>query len=1137
MSKLVFTKQHEQFASLIDEAMWSLTDTDIAKIVPGSNQSAIDQLDKLINVPELLTHPFSKGKFGAYSLDRPDLALLKVLSDPEYFSFACYHLFSLTGGEKPLRLDNFQCVVLQEFWWRQFPMLVCTRGFSKSFLLALYIILRLTFQPGCQMAIVAKTLRQAQLVWNYCSVIWDNSPVFRDLVGRGNGSVDNGPRRGGNDRCEFRIGDSIALFLPLGPTGETIRGIRAQYVLTDEFACLAPETLIETNKGIMTIKECGENLDGLTLRQPNGIFLEPSKFIQTKPIDTYRVMCVGGYEFTCSPIHQVMTTKGWKLAKDLTNNDRLIQERTGEFGKYYINDEETELVLDEELGWLFGALVSEGAVNDKYSMTVQSTDLQLVDRVAKIFGKISPNSKITRCNSEGHVDSRGWVCKEKFVVSLCSKDIRNAMERLGLKRTNVYGKEIPNSILLSPESVIKAFLSGLFDGDGTMFVSGNHAAPPRLKAAYYSVSERLVTQVQHLLLKFGVMSHKCSRTSKLSEKLQWMITAGDTNAEKLSEIISVPRFEKVIIKSTKVKVRDGAIYCKNINKWAARGYDRDIGKTVSYGVYATREEAAEVVAKNKILSIGVKSVTLLPEKQVLYDFEVPESRMFLGNGFVQHNSISEDVYAVVVQGFGAVSNDPVAKASRSRRERILKRLGAWTNDLEADSFASKAGNQSILSGTASYQFNHFYRYWKDYHDVLLTKGDPRKIEDHFGGKVPKGFDWRRYSIIRVPYDMIPHGYMDEATISRAEQISSTANFAMEYGASFLTDSDGFFRRSIIERATIGGTDDPLPSFASCGEVDFGVLLFGDKGLRYVYGVDPALQSDNFAVVIIEVHPDHRRVVYCWTTNKADHRAQRSKKGAAPDFYKFCIRKLREMFTKWPPAQVLIDAGSGGGGHTLVEAFSDPDKLEEGERCVYEVIEEGVIKDTDHLAGDHIIKLIQFSKNSWVVDANWSLKKDMEDRVLLFPRIDEMILGLAMEEDIFTGRSIKHGDKVETIEDTLESALSEIDELKNELTVICHVHTASGQEKWDTPENKALGSKRGPLKKDRYSALLMCNWGARNLLGGAISVPQPVGGGFARGFKKPEHTALGGGMYRTGSDRIANMLRGSGAEGYGVIKKK
>lgn len=690
-----FTDAHDRLKHLIDEAMFYLTEEDILSIQPRADgapcppDEAARSIERLLYTPDVTDHPFSPNRLDALALERPDISLLRVLSNPEYFPFACYHLFSMDGVD-PLRVAPFQTVTLLELWWRQFPMLIFSRGGSKSSLLALFILLKLTFCPGSQVAVVAKSLRQSMVIWEYCQRIWSNSPVFRDLVGKGHGSYDNGPRRGGNDRCEFRVGDSVALFLPLGPTGETIRGIRAQTVICDEFA-----------------------------------------------------------------------------------------------------------------------------------------------------------------------------------------------------------------------------------------------------------------------------------------------------------------------------------------------------------------------------------------------------------------SVTEEVYSVVVQGFGAVSANPVAKAAEYNRELLLRRLNLWTPELDALGAAGRRGNQSVLSGTASYKFNHFFKYWQNYHDIVATRGDPDRVREVLGGPPPDSFDWRDYSVIRLPWDRIPRRFMDEKTIERARQMSSLAAYQSEYLTIFVTDSDGFYRRSLIERATIGGqTEEPVPppEFPSCGVVEFGPAMQGREGCKYAYGVDPAFNRDNFAVVVTEVWPDHRRVVFCWTTNKSDHRKKR-KSGKIPmDFYAYAVRKLRDMFRRFPPTEVVIDEGSGGAGNALFEAFSEPAKLEEGERPVYPIPDKENPRDTDWMAGDHFLRPVNFGKQQWLKDANWAMRKDLEDRVLLFPRVDEIGFALAHEQDVAAGRVGADGD---ALEDAFESVLHEIEELKDEMCTIVHTQTSNNTERWDVPEAKVPGQRKGPLKKDRYSALLMANWGARLVNSAPASLPAPV----------------------------------------------
>ena len=77
---------------------------------------------------------------------------------------------------------------------------------------------------------------------------------------------------------------------------------------------------------------------------------------------------------------------------------------------------------------------------------------------------------------------------------------------------------------------------------------------------------------------------------------------------------------------------------------------------------------------------------------------------------------------------------------------------------------------------------------------------------------------------------------------------------------------------------------------------------------------------------------------------------------------------------------------------------------------------------------------------------------------------------------------------------------EIEELKDELSMIIMTQTTSGRDKWDTPEVKLAGGKKDRLRKDRYSSLIMANMSARNI---RRTPPPPIYdtvGGFAKGMR-------------------------------------
>ena len=70
-----------------------------------------------------------------------------------------------------------------------------------------------------------------------------------------------------------------------------------------------------------------------------------------------------------------------------------------------------------------------------------------------------------------------------------------------------------------------------------------------------------------------------------------------------------------------------------------------------------------------------------------------------------------------------------------------------------------------------------------------------------------------------------------------------------------------------------------------------------------------------------------------------------------------------------------------------------------------------------------------------------------------------------------------------IYDSGSECILEIEELKNELTTIVMTQTSSGsgaRDRWDTPDVKLPNGKKGKLRKDRYSALIIANMLARQL---------------------------------------------------------
>lgn len=449
-------------------------------------------------------------------------------------------------------------------------------------------------------------------------------------------------------------------------------------------------------------------------------------------------------------------------------------------------------------------------------------------------------------------------------------------------------------------------------------------------------------------------------------------------------------------------------------------------------------------------------------------------------------SIPRDIFENVVAGFAAVSSSPIENVRRIASQKMAKKFDIDITPEEEQVLSGKqtVPNQIILSGTAYYEFNHFAEYWKKWKKTIMSKGDMNRIrEDLFNGEeVPPNFDWTQYSIIRVPYELLPEGFMDADQVARSKATVHKGIYQMEFGAVFTRDSQGFFKRSLLESCVPSNSN--VIKDCDGNPIDFEPMLIGDPKKRYVFGVDPASEVDNFSIVVIEINPGYRKIVHVWTTNRSEHKElKKSGFTTETDFYSFCARKIRDLMTRFPCERIALDAQ--GGGIAVMEALHDQDKIKKGELPIWEIVDENKEKDTDHERGLHILEMCQFSKYDWLSEANHGLKKDFEDKVLLFPRYDGASLGLATIEDEMKNRAY----------DTLEDCVMDIEELKNELSIIEISQTANGRDRWDTPETIVGVGRKEKVRKDRYSSLLMANMSARIM----ERTPAPATVNFYGGF--------------------------------------
>jgi hypothetical protein len=946
-------------------------------------------------------------------IENPDLHLLRLLNNPQYFGTTCKLLFGI-------ELHPIQIAILQEFWIRPFPMFIASRGFGKSFLMALYCVLKCMLVPGTKIVVVGAAFRQSKIIFEYMETLWRNSPILRSIF---NGN-DDGPRRD-VDRCTIRLGDSWTIAVPMGD------------------GCLVSDTMITLKDGFTTLGSMF-NLDyeGELDTSNDCEIWDNNKFEKSKAKryngfkDTIRVTTKRGFSIEGTHNHKIKVLQGsevvWKRLDQISEADQVLIDTSERWHSGQSNVTEGE-------AYALGLMIGDGCWTSQYRLRYTTKDRELVTALENGTGL-----SFYQCSDKIHWNHDG------------QDDVQDWLENWEMGVTYTKDKYLPEKILQAPQLVMSACLRGIFDTDGHVQINTSKGGTA-ITVSLTNTSKELMEQIHYILLHYGIVSTLKTRTRNNKWNTIYELLINGVNTKKFYEQIGFGLTRK------QNKLKDAITQKKrwiSQEKYYDKVYLLDPVKSISYN-------------KNRT-----------------YDIEVENSHQYNANGICVHNSkirglrahiiiadefasISPDIYETVVSGFAAVSANPIQNVKEEARKKALSEAGLWNDQLEAVQI--KKGNQAIISGTADYAFKHFASYWKRYKAIVDSQGDKHKLEDIFKGEVPDNFSWKDYSIIRIPYELIPKGFMDDKQVSRAKATIHTGIYNMEYAACFTEDSDGFFRRSLIESCV---SSDTKKITINEKPIIFDCSTSGNPNLQYVYGIDPASEKDNFSIVVLELHPDHSRIVYCWTTNRSNFK-ERQKTGLVNeyDFYGFCARKIRNLMKTFPPYRIGMDAQ--GGGVAIEEALHDPSKLEEGELLIWPIIDENKTKETDDQAGLHILELVQFARADWTSQANHGLRKDFEDKVLLFPRFDQLSLALALDKE---NKDIMEADFT-NIYDNQSDCILEIEELKNELTTIVMTQTSTGsggRDRWDTPEVKLPNGKKGKLRKDRYSALVIANMIARQL---------------------------------------------------------
>jgi len=248
--------------------------------------------------------------------------------------------------------------------------------------------------------------------------------------------------------------------------------------------------------------------------------LRKQEFFKRQVNKLLKIKLRSGKKIKLTPEHPLLTIKGWKPAVELNIHNRIATPRIIPiFGNNKMEEHKIKLLA---------YLIAEG--HTKKVVLFVNNDEKIIEEFRECVKKLDSNLKLikdkkdhyriieknykTKCINFTQIkrDENGKFIKGSKIE--CKKrSIREFIEKERLFGLKSPQKIIPKSIIQLPKEKLALFLNRLFSCDGSIYYQNGW------QVSYCSSSKQLIKQVQHLLLRFGILSRIRNKKIKLKEKI------------------------------------------------------------------------------------------------------------------------------------------------------------------------------------------------------------------------------------------------------------------------------------------------------------------------------------------------------------------------------------------------------------------------------------------------------------------------------------------------------------------------------------------------------------------------------------------------------------------------------------------
>jgi DNA polymerase III alpha subunit/intein/homing endonuclease len=390
-----------------------------------------------------------------------------------------------------------------------------------------------------------------------------------------------------------------------------------------------------------------------------------------KPV--WRLRTALGYEITATAEHPFMTINGWRKLGELRVGDHVATARAvpvegrREWPRYKI------LVLAD--------LIAEGNLCHPSTFYFYTTELwHCEDFIAAV--EQFPNTKAV---TERHKNC--FSVRVRRIDRKHPPEVVNWLRKLGVWGCGARAKQLPQDVFELSDDNIELLLARLWEGDGGFSTKGH--------ASYDSASSVLAVQVQHLLLRLGIIARlyrpkRLYKGKKITHQVitvtgadlrKFCVSVGrhflDPKRRKQSIVLAMPRNGRMSRDIIPAQVRQFIRNARDKQKlsWIEIGLMTGLSMKEIQSRGSAKIGFRRHVIERMAVALGSKELSRFANSDVYwdrivalesagdhetYDLRIEGDHNFLANNFVVHNSHSASFALLVYTSAWLKHYEPAA---------------------------------------------------------------------------------------------------------------------------------------------------------------------------------------------------------------------------------------------------------------------------------------------------------------------------------------------------------------------------------------------------------------------------------------------------------------------------------------------